>query len=106
MPKRKEPEKIMLKHWIEKALTKKVAVHVDYARTGKHPKRARRIETIEIPPSQKLLYGVYFMTILLAALTAIEIVHVIFLGSFNNEIFHLMNTLVSVMVGVFFGAKI
>ena len=36
----------------------------------------------------------------------IEITHSIVLGSFNNEIFHLINSLASVMVGVFFGAKI
>lgn len=96
----------MLKYWIRKALTKKVTVSINYAKARKRQKRARRIETIEIPPSQKLLYGVYFMIMFFLALTTIQIVHLIILGSFNNEIFHLMNTLVSVMVGVFFGAKV
>ena len=96
----------MLKRWIEKALTKKVLVAIEKSTSAKRRKTARKIETIEIPPSKKLVYGLYFMMMFIAALTAIQIVHVIFLGSFNNEIFHLMNSLVSVTIGVFFGAKV
>ena len=50
----------------------------------------------------KLVHGIYFITMLFAGLTAIEITHTIVLGNFNNEIFQLMNYLASVMVGVFF----
>lgn len=96
----------MLKSWIEKALTKTVTVMMETSRSGKRRKTARNFETIEIPPSKKLVYGLYFMMLLFIALTAIQITHLIVLGSFNSEIFHLMNSLASVMVGVFFGAKV
>lgn len=97
----------MLKRLIEKALTKTVDIQVQISRSGpKKRQRTAKVQTVEIPPSQKLIYGMYFMMMFFTALTAIQIVHVIFLGCFNNEIFHLMNTLISIIVGVFFGAKV
>ena len=53
----------------------------------------------------KLVYCIYFIMMLFAGLTAIEIKHLIVLGSFNTEIFQLMNSMASVMVGCFSGAK-
>ena len=95
----------MLKRWIEKALTKTVVTHVPNNRSGKR-QRISKLETVEVPPSVKLVYGVYFMIMLFVALSAIQIVHLIVLHTFNSEIFQLMNSVASVMVGVFFGAKL
>ena len=53
----------------------------------------------------KLVHGIYLITMLFAGLTAIEITHLIALGSFNNEIFQLMNSMASVVVGVFLGGE-
>jgi len=95
----------MLKRWIEKALTKTVVTQVANNRSRKR-QRISKLETVEVPPSVKLVYGVYFMMMLFAALSAIQIVHLIVLRSFNSEIFQLMNSVASVMIGVFFGAKL
>jgi len=95
----------MLKRWIEKALTKTVVTPVQNNRSKKR-QRISKLETVEVPPSVKLVYGVYFMMMLFAGLSAIQIVHLIVLRSFNSEIFQLMNSVASVMIGVFFGAKL
>lgn len=91
--------------WIEKALTKTVVMQAQNNRFRKR-QRISKLATVEIAPSQKLVYGVYFMMLLFAGLSAIQIVHLIVLRSFNSEIFQLMNSVASVMVGVFFGAKL
>ena len=96
----------MLKRLIEKALTKKLVILVETPRSGKRRKTAAKMETIEIPPSTKLVYGLYFIVIFISALTAIQITHLIVLGSFHNELFHLMNSLISITIGSIFGAKV
>ena len=95
----------MLKKLIKRALSKTIVIEADSGRSRKQ-QRTSKVQTLETPASKKLLYGVYFMIMFFLELTTIQIVHVIFLGSFNNEILHLMNPLVSVIIGVFFGAKI
>ena len=94
-----------MKRWIEKALTKTIVTPTPNNRSGNR-QRISKLETVEVPPSVKLVYGVYFMMMLFAGLSAIQIAHLVVLSSFNSEIFQLMNSLASVMAGVFFGAKL
>ncbi|RLI20386.1 hypothetical protein DRO54_06450 [Candidatus Bathyarchaeota archaeon] len=82
----------LLSNWIRKALTR---------RQIKHARRPRKIEYVEIPPSERLVYAVQFCLISLAALTAIEIAHIIALKSFNQTVFSAISGLIGTLVGVF-----
>jgi len=81
-----------LAKWIIKALTR-----YEFRRIG----RTKKLERIEVPPSQRLVYGVQFCFIALGMLTAIEIVHIVVLRSFNEAIFSAISGLIGTIVGVF-----
>jgi len=76
---------------LRKALTKTIPV--------------RRGRQIEVQPSEKLLYAVYFSLGMVACLTALEIVHLIVLGSWNAEIFAVIAGLVGNITGIFLTQK-
>jgi len=76
---------------IREALTKTISV-----RKGGH---------VEVPPSQKLLYAVYFSLGMVACLTVLESVHLIVLGSWNSEIFTVIAGLVGNITGIFLTQK-
>jgi len=76
---------------IRKALTKTIPV--------------RKGRQIEVPPSQKLLYVVYFSLGMVACLTALEIVHLVILGMWNAEIFTVIAGLVGNITGIFLTQK-
>ena len=85
-----------LKEAIRTALTQKVAV-------SKGARRELRIE--EVPPSERLVLFVQFTMVTIAALTALELVHLVVLGRWNTEIFATITGLVGTIIGVFFGKK-
>jgi len=60
---------------------------------------------VEIPPSERLVYGVYFAAIALIGLVALEIAHMAFLGSWNSELFAAITLVVGTILGAFFGVK-
>ena len=60
---------------------------------------------IEVPPSQKLLYAVYFSLGMVGCLTALEAVHLIVLGRWNPEIFTVISGLVGNITGIFLTQK-
>ena len=76
-----------MKNPIRKALTKTIQV-----------KRGRRVE---VPPSQRLLYAVYFSLGMVACLTLLEALHLIVLGRWNSEIFTVISGLVGSITGIF-----
>jgi len=76
-----------MKNPIRKALTKTIRV-----------KRGRRVE---VPPSQRLLYAVYFSLGMVACLTLLEALHLIVLGRWNSEIFTVISGLVGSITGIF-----
>jgi hypothetical protein len=80
---------------IKKALTRTIA------RKGPRGKQ----QTIEIPPSQKLLYAVYFSLGMVACLTALEAVHLIVLGMWNTEVFAVISALIGNITGIFLTQK-
>jgi len=76
---------------IQKALTKTIQL-----------KRGGRVE---VPPSQKLLYAIYFSLGMVGCLTALEAVHLIVLGKWNPEIFTVIAGLVGNITGIFLSQK-
>ncbi|MCW4005371.1 MAG: hypothetical protein NWF04_02040 [Candidatus Bathyarchaeota archaeon] len=84
-----------MKEQISKLFTKKVLL-----------KSGRKTKRVEIPPSKTLLYGVYVATAMLVVLTVLEVTHMMFLGSFNTEIFATITLVVGTLLGTFFGQKV
>ena len=80
-----------MKNPLRKALTKIIQI-----------KRGRQVE---VPPSEKLLYAVYFSLGMVACLTVLEAVHLIVLGEWNSEIFTVISGLVGNITGIFLTQK-
>ena len=64
-----------------------------------------RVREVEVPPNQKLLYGIYFAIASLVCLTALEVTYIVILRSFSSEIFAAISLVVGTIVGAFFGQK-
>ena len=84
-----------MRNFIRKALTRRISVK------GRHSKR----RMIEVEPSNRLVYGMYFATVALITLTAVEIVHIAYIGSFSSEIFSAITGLIGTIVGVLLTSK-
>jgi hypothetical protein len=67
--------------WIKKALT-------------------RRKREQEIPPDNRLVYGVKFAVAMTVCLSALEIAHMAFLGRWNSEIFAAITGLTGTVTGI------
>ena len=80
---------------MKKALTKTVTVKGHRGRT----------QQIEVPPNQKLVYGVYFAGAALICLTILEATYILVLRSFSSEIFAAISMVVGTILGAFFGQK-
>ena len=80
-----------MKNPLRKALTKTIQI-----------KRGRQVE---VPPSERLLYAVYFSLGMVACLTVLEAVHLIVLGEWNPEIFTVISGLVGNITGIFLTQK-
>lgn len=65
----------------------------------------KRGKPVEVPPSKRLLYGVYVATGSLMSLVALEIAHLAFLGTWNSEIFAAITALIGTISGVFLSQK-
>ena len=61
--------------------------------------------TLEIPPSDTLVYAIYFSIIALLCLTALQAVHMIVTGRFSSEIFAAITLIIGTILGTFFGQK-
>jgi hypothetical protein len=72
--------------WIKKALT-------------------RRTQRGEIPPDQRLVYGVKFAVAMTLCLSALEIAHLAFLGRWNSEIFAAITGLAGTVSGILIAQK-
>lgn len=74
---------------VKKALTRKISV-----------KRGRGIQTVEIPPSERLVLGVKFAIVMTLILSALEVTHMAFLGTWSSEIFAAITGLIGTVSGV------
>jgi hypothetical protein len=84
-----------MKDIIKKALTKTVQ------RKGSRGKT----EIIVVQPNEKLVLGVKFAIGMTVCLSALEIAHMAFLGSWNSEIFAAITGLSGTIMGIFVGQK-
>jgi len=81
--------------FLKKALTKKIT-----------RKGARgREEIIEIPPSEKLVLGVKFAIAMTVCLSAVEVAHMAFLGTWSSEVFAVISGLIGAVSGVLIGQR-
>ena len=71
---------------IKKALTRRIK------------RRGQRV--IVIPPSEKLVLGVKFAIAMVACLSALEVAHMAFLGTWSSEIFAAITGLIGTVSGV------
>ena len=67
--------------------------------------RKSKSHRVEMAPSEKLVYGMYFAIAMTICLTALEIAHMALLGVWNSEIFSAITGLSGTIVGLFLGAK-
>ena len=84
-----------MRDWIKKALTKTVQ------RKGSRGKT----EIIVVQPNEKLVLGVKFAIGMTVCLSALEIAHMAFLGSWNSEVFAAITGLSGTVMGIFVGQK-
>ena len=84
-----------MRGWIRKALTRKFSLR------GPRGK----IYTVEEEPSEKLVLAVQFSIVMALCFTALEAIHMIFLGRFNSEIFSAISLLVGTICGVLIAKK-
>jgi len=83
-----------MRSWIKRALTRKVSV-----------KRGRGEQVLEIEPSQKLVLGVKFAMAMVVCLSALEVAHMAFLGTWSSEIFAAITGLIGTISGVVVSQK-
>ena len=79
-----------MRNFIKKALTRKI-------------KLTRR--TVEVEPSLRLVYGMYFAIATLICLTILEATYILVLRSFSSEIFSAITGLIGTIVGVLLTSK-
>jgi len=84
-----------LPDWIKKALTKTIQ------RKGSRGKA----QIIVVQPNEKLVLGVKFAIGMTICLSALEIAHMAFLGSWNSEVFAAITGLSGTIMGIFVGQK-
>ena len=85
-----------MRSWIRRALTKNIA--------RKGPKGKQQIIVIE--PNEKLVLGLKFAIGMTICLSALEVAHLAFLGSWNSEIFAAITGLSGTVMGIFVGQKV
>ena len=83
------------------AIIRKALTRTEVRRVGK----GKKLERVELPPSERLVYGLYFALLALTALTILEALHIVFLHSFSNEIFASISFVVGTILGAFFGQR-
>jgi hypothetical protein len=86
----------MLRDKIRSAFTKTV-----WLQTGKR----KKLQRIEVPPSERLVLSIVFAIAALIGLVIIEVAHMAFLGAWNSEIFSAITTLIGTILGVFISQK-
>ncbi|MEM3463712.1 MAG: hypothetical protein QXL91_02510 [Candidatus Bathyarchaeia archaeon] len=65
----------------------------------------RRVRNREIPPDSRLVYGVKFAIAMTMCLSALEVAHLAFLGSWNSEIFAAIAGLTGTVSGILIAQK-
>ncbi len=66
---------------------------------------AKRSQKVQLPPSPVLVYGIFVAALFFVGLLILEIIHLVFLQTFERSIFSVMSYVVTFVLGAFFGAK-
>jgi len=67
--------------------------------------RNKKIEFVEVLPSDRLVYGVTFAIIALICLVILEAIHIVVFRTFNSEIFASITFVIGTILGSFFTQK-
>jgi hypothetical protein len=81
--------------WVKRALTRRTK--------RKGTRGSQEVQVSE--PDEKIVYGVKFAIGMTACLSAIEVAHLAFLGSWNSEVFAAITGLSGTVLGIFVGHK-
>ena len=65
----------------------------------------KKLERVELLPSERLVYGLYFAFLGLVVLTVLEALCICFLRWFSNEIFSCITTIIGTILGVFISQR-
>jgi len=65
----------------------------------------KKLQRIEVPPSEKLVLGVCFAIAALIGLVILEVAHMAYLGSWSSEIFAAITALIGTISGIFISQK-
>jgi len=84
-----------MNNFIRKALTRTIFVRASRGKTRQ----------VEVSPSEKLVYGMYFAITALVCLTALEATYILILDNFSSEIFAAITLVIGTILGAFFGQK-
>jgi hypothetical protein len=68
-------------------------------------RRIQRGRLVSEEPNEKLVWGVKFAIGMTGCLTALEVAHMAFLGSWSSEIFAAITGLSGTITGIFVGQK-
>jgi len=81
--------------WVKRALTRRTKAQ-----------RTRGSQEVQVSePDERIVYGVKFAIGMTACLSAIEVAHLAFLGSWNSEVFAAITGLSGTVLGIFVGHK-
>ncbi len=85
-----------MKDWLRRVFSRRVAAQ----RGG-----GKKVEFVEVLPTDRLVYGVMFAVVALICLVVLEIVHMVVFRSFNSEVFACITFIVGTILGSFFGQR-
>lgn len=83
-------------NWIRKALTRTVILSTQ-------GKRDKQTEKLQLPPSEKLVFGFVTALIFLALLVSLQIVHMALIHTWNEKLGITITGMVMLIIGFFFG---
>ena len=83
-----------MNEWIKKALTRRIRY------------KGRHKPDLVLDADERLVYAIEFAIGMTVCLVALEVSHMIFLHSWNSEVFVAISSLVTFVSGVFVGQKV
>ena len=60
---------------------------------------------MKLPPSEHIVWMVYFATVCLIVLIALEVIYMVYFRSWNSEVFSAITALIGTITGVFLTQK-
>jgi len=60
---------------------------------------------MKLPPSEHTVWMVYFATVCLIGLIALEVIHMVYFRSWNSEVFSAITALIGTITGIFISQR-